>query len=139
MTLTPQQEVACQARNLLHSLKRVPPCELQSLLMGMLIYSILEVAGVSLTCEQLVAGGAQYACLPRQDQLPALIWAIVNFGGGGGGSGSVLSGIGPPASSSTPSIATPAQSTAIYFDTANPGQPNVWYWANNAWTEFIGD
>jgi hypothetical protein len=94
-TLTPQQQVACAARKW----KELT----QSEQMGVLISLFAQIANVQLTCQSLQALAAQYACLPPQSQLPALIYLasqIVAQGGTGTGAGEVVTfnsgGLGTP-------------------------------------------
>lgn len=108
--------------------------------MDVLIGLFQQIAGVNYTCAQLSALAAQYACMPRALQLPALIYLatlIVANGPSGGGGGSILSGIGPPQIQGE-AIASPPVANAIYSDITIPSSPNVYIWANGQWVEVIG-
>jgi hypothetical protein len=100
--------------------------------MAALVYIFGTLAGMQLTCDQLEAAAATYACLPRATQLPALIYLasqiIANGGTGGGGATQVFSGNygGYP---NLPPF-SPTVSAAIAIDTVD-GNQTQWY--NGSW------
>lgn len=83
--LTPAQRLACNGRRWMGLS--------QDQQMGVLITIFAEIAGMTISCETLEAAAAQYSCLPRQAQLPSLIYLatqiVQNGSTGGGGSGGV--------------------------------------------------
>jgi hypothetical protein len=129
MTVT--QQLDCNAKQILSCLRGMTDAQKQSYLMAVLVAQMAIYTGMSISCAALAAAAQTYACIPRQDQLAALLYLVANIQTGGGGVGAVLTGLGNP--SATPSI-TPA----VYFDTTNPSEPNMWLYANGAWTEIIG-
>jgi hypothetical protein len=88
MTLTPQQQLACEARQIQQWL-----CRNQGLEMAVLIALFAQIAGVTVTCASLEALAAQFNCLPRQTQLPALIYLATQI---------VQNGAAPPLVDSIP-------------------------------------
>lgn len=104
-----------------------------------IIALLANIAEINVDCPTLQGLAQQYACIPPQLQMPAMLYllTLVVNSTAGAGTIQVFSGIGPPTAQAA-TIATPAALNAIYFDNATPGQPNVWQWSNQAWSEFIG-
>ena len=75
-------------------------------------------------------GVSTFTVLAPRQQLTPVPYAICAANSSPTG---VFSGTGSPVG-----VVTPAASTAIYFDDTIPYQPNIWYWANSTWTEFLG-
>lgn len=125
ITLTPQQSLACAAKR--------GPCGLSnSQLMFSMIVILGKIANMPTDCASLETYASQYACLPPQLMVPAMIYLLAQIQAQGI-LPSVINGLGPP-------NAAPNAATAIYIDTTETGQPNLWYWANGGpWSEFIGD
>lgn len=132
VTLTPQQQVACGARKW----KGLTQTEQ----MGVLISLFAQIANVQLTCASLQTLAAQYACLPPQLQLPALIYLatlIQSQGGVSGGAGEVVTfssgGLGTPPPF-TPTVSATqfagVSTGAIATDTSTGQQ---WVFLNGAW------
>ena len=65
--MTPAQQLACGALQIECCLPS------QNIQMAALVYLFGKLAGVT-DCPTIAAGAAQYSCLSRQDQLPALIF-----------------------------------------------------------------
>jgi hypothetical protein len=109
----------------------------QTTLLAGILAAILQANGLTMTCAQLQANAATYACIPPQLLVPALIWVILNGNGGGTPSPiQVLSGNGDPVVANP---TTPTASNAIYTDTSVPGQWGLWSWANSTWTNLIAN
>jgi hypothetical protein len=70
--------------------------------------------------------------VPRQ-QLTPVPYAVYASNGAPTGAGFVYSGVGSPVGT-----LSPAAPTAMYFDTTIPSEPNLWYWENSTWREFLG-
>ena len=69
MILTQQQQLACQAAQI----QKWLGCS-QTSEMACLIAIFAQIAGISVTCAELQSLSAQFNCLQRQTQLPALIY-----------------------------------------------------------------
>lgn len=133
VTLTPQQQLACNARKW----KGLT----QSDQMGVLISLFAQIADVQLTCQNLQTLAAQYACLPPQSQLPALIYLaaqILAEGGGVGiGAGEVVTfssgGVGtpPPFTPVVSATQFAGVSTGALATDSSTGQQ--WNYINGAW------
>lgn len=119
--MNPGQEIACESIQIQHWLCKHPGME-----MPILIALFAKLAGMTIDCPTLEANAAQYACLPRQTQLPALIWLANAIFTGGGIGGFVYGGDwgGNP-----PPFNPPSQSAAAR-DT-NTG--NLWWWDGTQW------
>lgn len=129
--MTANEELACNARKVAKCLCFNPQLE-----MSALIAVFYKLAGVSMDCATLNANAAQFACLPRQAQLPALIYLanlIVTSQIAPAGSGFVFGGIGSPVG-----VIFPVAPAAVYFDNTIPASPNMWSWNGSSWTEIIG-
>lgn len=129
--MSPQQQLSCQAERVVCCL---PTRDLQ---MGALIALFVKLTGQPMTCAALESLAAQYACVERTLQLPALIALAVqilaNGGGGGGGFGQqVFGGIGPP--TITPPASIP---WAVYIDDTLPTSQGFWLWDGTSWNCLI--
>lgn len=123
-------ELVCQAQQIRKCLK----CD-QSLEMAALIAVFSRLANLPVDCATLNANAAAFACIERQNQLPALIYLatqivppIIPANGG-----FTFSGLGSPVG-----VVFPQTPAAQYLDYTNPNFPVVWYWSNNVWTIYIG-
>lgn len=82
MTLTPTQSLACQAEQISRCLNCDP-----NLQMGAIIALLSQLAESTMDCPALAAAAAQFSCIPRQLQVPAMIYqlnAILTGNGIGG-------------------------------------------------------
>ena len=90
--MTPQQQLSCDAQNVCRRAKGD-----QTLLMSALVGIFARIAGVNLDCPTLSTLAAQYACLERQNQLPALIYLATLIATNGGTAGAdYIDYPGPP-------------------------------------------
>lgn len=129
MTTNPAVELACQAQFIQRYFCRHPGGE-----MATLIALIAQLGGIMLDCPTLANLSSQYSCLPRQTQLPALIYLVsLIVNGQVTPSGSLYSGIGSPVG-----VIAPISPVAMYFDITIPAAPIVWNWAAGNWNELIG-
>jgi hypothetical protein len=131
ITLSPQQQLACNARQWMGLS--------QTQQMGALITIFAALANMPITCDALQAYAAQYACLPRNVQLAALIYLASQIvsAGGGTGQGEVVTfssgGIGtpPPFTPQITATAFPGVSTGAVATDTSTGQQWVFY--NGIW------
>ena len=95
--------------------------------MAAIIYYLGQLTGVSTDCATLQAGAAQYACIPRQDQLPAMIYMLAQLLSGNTVGGFVFAGNyggnQPPFS--------PTTAGAVAIDSITGRQ---WQWSGGAWS-----
>lgn len=124
----PQQQLACQAQQIAKCLN----CN-QTLIMAALISYVAQWANIPVDCNTLNANAAQFACIPRQNQLSALLWLFSQLTSTGQINPQMFSGVGSPVGT-----ITPLANTAMYADVTNPNQPVFWLWQNSTWTEAIG-
>lgn len=124
MTLTPQQQLICEATQIYRVFRGN-----QGMLMAALIAYVAQLTGMPIDCPTLQANAAQYACLPPALMLPALIWLMANFQGGGNANPQVFTGVGSPVN-----VVAPAASSALYVDTSVPA---LWSWSNGVWQPVI--
>lgn len=123
-TLTIQQELACQARQIERWTRGN-----RSYQMSVLIALVANWSGQTLTCQALQTLAAQFSCLPPNQQLPALI-ALMNE--------VVSAQIVPPSAGfvyegnygGNPPPFTPQNGSGVATDTST-GQ--FWVWWNNQW------
>lgn len=104
--------------------------------MWALVNIFAQIAGMTtpLSCEAVQALAANYTCLARSQQLPALIALAAQIAANGINPPvppTLFSGIGAPAF-------TPPGPTAEYWDVTIPSAPNEWLWAGGVWTMVIG-
>src|ERR1019366_2437233 len=138
MTLTPQQLLVCNSVQFKNEVLKIFKCSCvsggQTFEMAVLIAIFAQLAGIpNVTCTQLQAMAAPFACLQRQQQLPALIALasqIISLVPSGGGF--VFSGIGSPVG-----VVFPAVPSAVYVDNTNPNQVGFWNWNGTNWTQII--
>jgi len=128
--MTPQQTLACNAQQILNCFRQGCQSEsqVQSQLMAALIAYVAQANGMAIDCATLQNNAAQFQCLPRQLQLPALIWLFANAPGQSVGS-QIINGIGSPTFTPTFSV--------LYSDNTIPEAPNLWLWNGSAWVEVI--
>jgi hypothetical protein len=79
--MSSQQQLACNAQQILQWACRTAKTDsgAQSLLMSVLVAQFAQLANMSISCEALEAAAAQYGCLSRQAQLPALIYLVTQI------------------------------------------------------------
>ena len=128
--LTPEQITVCNSQAFLGEIRKALTCTRcdPAFEMAVLIALFAKLAGVTVDCPTLEALASQYNCLPRQVQLPALIYlasqivALVPAGGGFVFAG-YYGGNPPPFSPLSPS--------AIATDTSAGNRQ--WTWLNGVW------
>ena len=126
--MTSQEQLSCNAKTVFNAF-----CGNQTQMMAALVAVFAQIAGISVNCATLQTLAAQYNCLPRQAQLPALIYLasqIVAAQIVPAGSGFAFQGIGNPSF-------TPSQPVAFYVDNTIPAQPAFWNWNGTSWNLFI--
>lgn len=127
--MTDQRTLACQAEQIQCWL----PTRGQQ--MAVLIAIFGQLSGLPMTCESLQALAEQWACIPRDLQLAALIGLAVTMQPNTGQI-QVFQGTGDP-TTQAPVIATPNIAPAIYIDVTTPTQVAIWNWNGQIWNEFI--
>jgi hypothetical protein len=121
ITLTPQQQVACGARKW----KGLTQTEQ----MGVIISLLAQIANVQLTCQNLQTMAAQYACLPPQSQLPAVIYLLTLIQSQGV-TLQVVNTVGFP-------NFTPQAAVLAVDDTTYPGDVVIYYGFQGNWDVVI--
>jgi hypothetical protein len=124
--MTTPQELACKAQWISRSVCKdlqVPA-----------LIALFNGIGGQLTCAQIIAGAQSMACIPRQDQLPALIYLallILNNPGQNGFAGN-YGGLPPPFTPNvTPAVIHAAGMTAVFAIDTSTGQ--IWWFYNGQW------
>src|SRR5271165_1703705 len=122
MTLTQQQQLACQAAQI----QKWLGCS-QTSEMACLIAIFAQIAGISVTCAELQSLAAQFNCLQRQTQLPALIYLATQIIANQppAGAGFVF-----PAYGGNPPAFTPSTAAARGVG-QNTGRQ--WQWIDGTW------
>jgi hypothetical protein len=128
--MTNTQNLVCESEALMREIRGIMKwsrSEEYQIEMAVLIGLFAKIAGVTMDCPTLNAMAQQYACVPRQNQLPVLIGLanIMLIGGGPGGGvyAGNYGGFPPPFTPGTPS--------AIATDTS--GNNRQWVWLNGNW------